>query len=119
MEELTHDQIQELVQDMEGLPQEIQKAIVSARTGGKPVDLGLPIGRLSRMDAIQQQHMAKAGVSALERRLSQITSALSAAASGTYGHCRRCDGPIGYKRLKARPETPFCLACQAEAEKRQ
>ena len=89
----------------------------AAKSGAKPVDLGLPIGRLSRMDAMQQQHMARAGVSALERRLNQIASALAATASGAYGYCRRCEEPIGYKRLKAGPETPFCLRCQAESEK--
>ena len=119
MEELTQDQIAELVRDMEILLHEIKKSTEAAKSGAKPVDMGLPIGRLSRMDAIQQQHMAQAGVSALERRLNQINSALAAAASGTYGHCRRCEEPIGYKRLKARPETPFCLRCQADAEKRR
>ena len=119
MEELTQDQLAELARDMETLLKDIQRAIESARPGSKTVDLGLPIGRLSRMDAIQQQHMAQAGVSALERRLSLITAALAAVASGTYGLCRRCEEPIGYKRLKAKPETPFCVRCQAESEKKR
>ncbi len=104
---------------MEALRREIQGSMETARSGTRPVDLGLPIGRLSRMDAMQQQHMAQAGVSALERRLNQIASALAAVASGTYGFCRRCEEPIGYKRLKAGPETPSCLRCQAESEKRR
>lgn len=104
---------------METVRGEIQESMEAARSGTRPVDLGLPIGRLSRMDAMQQQHMAQAGVSALERRLSQIAAALAAVASGTYGFCRRCEEPIGYQRLKARPETPFCLRCQAESEKKR
>lgn len=119
MEELTQDQIVELAQDMEVLLKEIRESIESTRSGGKPVDLALPIGRLSRMDAIQQQHMSQAGTAALELRLQQITTAFAAMASGTYGQCRRCEEPIGYKRLKAKPETPFCLRCQAESEKKR
>lgn len=119
LEELTQDQIAELAQDMEVLRREILVSIESARSGGKPVDLGLPIGRLSRMDAIQQQHMSQAGTAALELRLRQITTALAAVESGTYGNCRRCEEPIGYKRLKAKPETPFCVRCQAESEKKR
>jgi RNA polymerase-binding transcription factor DksA len=69
------------------------------------------------MDALQQQHMAQAGIAALERRLKQIDAALAAVDSGAYGLCCKCEEPIGYKRLKARPETPFCLQCQAESEK--
>lgn len=95
MEELTNDQVKELAHDVEVLIQEIQVSIESARSGGKPVDLGLPIGRLSRMDAIQQQHMAQAGVAALERRIGMIGAALASVASSTYGLCRRCEEPIG------------------------
>ena len=119
MDQLTQDQIVELARDMKLLLDEIQRTIESARPGSKTVDLGLPIGRLSRMDAIQQQHMAQAGVAALERRISRLGAALAASASGTYGYCRRSEEPIGYKRLKARPETPFCLRCQAESEKKR
>lgn len=111
--------MEELARDMEVLLDEIRKAIVSARPGSRPVDLGLPIGRLSRMDAIQQQHMSQAGAASLDLRLQQVTSALAAVASGTYGQCRRCEEPIGYKRLKAKPETPFCVRCQSESEKRR
>lgn len=63
--------------------------------------------------------MAQAGISAMELRLQQIATALSAAAAGNYGYCRRCEEPIGFKRLKARPETPFCLWCQADSEKKR
>ena len=119
MKELTPDQREELSRDLEDLRREIQQSIESTRSGGKPVDLGLSIGRLSRMDAIQQQHMAQAGISAQELRLRQIDAALAASASGTYGPCRRCEEPIGYKRLKAKPETPFCLRCQADSEKKR
>ncbi len=119
MEELTNSQTEELARALDVLRREIQAAIEAARPGGKPVDLGLPIGRLSRMDAIQQQHMAQAGISAMELRLQQIATALAASTAGTYGTCRRCEEPIGFKRLKAKPETPLCLRCQADSEKRR
>jgi DnaK suppressor protein len=118
VDELTHEQIQELTDRLEGLRAELAQTLQSVRNSGKPVDLGLPIGRISRMDAIQQQHMAQAGAAAQEQRIQQIDAALSATAAGTYGCCRRCEEPIGYQRLRARPETPFCLRCQTLAEKK-
>lgn len=118
MDELTPDQIQELTGLLKGLRAELTDALESSRTIRKPVDLGLPIGRLSRMDAIQQQHMAKACAAAQEQRIHQITASLAAASAGTYGYCRRCEEPIGYQRLRAKPETPSCLRCQTLAEKR-
>ncbi|MBW6485643.1 MAG: TraR/DksA C4-type zinc finger protein [Syntrophobacterales bacterium] len=118
MDELTPEQIQELTGLLEGLRSELAEALQGSRNSGKPVDLGLPIGRISRVDAIQQQQMAQAGAAAQEQRIHQIVAALAAAAAGTYGCCRRCDEPIGYRRLRARPETLFCLRCQTLAEKR-
>ena len=35
-----------------------------------------------------------------------------------YGLCRRCGDPIGYPRLKARPESPYCLDCQDEVDRK-
>jgi DnaK suppressor protein len=81
------------------------------------VDLDEPIGRLSRMDAMQQQKMAQASRRATRMRLDQVGAALANLAAGEYGLCRVCEEPIGYKRLKARPETPRCLECQRKSER--
>ena len=37
---------------------------------------------------------------------------------GGYGFCRKCEEPIASKRLRARPEAPFCLECQRGADRR-
>ena len=84
--------------------------------GAKPVQLGTPIGRLSRMDAIQQQEMTRASRCTLEVKLRQVRASLDAYGRGVYGVCRSCEEPIGYQRLKARPEAPFCFACQDRRE---
>ena len=63
--------------------------------------------------------MAKAGRAAAERRLSLLGLALAAIEEGDYGYCKECDDPVGYRRLRARPETPFCLDCQQAREKMQ
>ena len=49
----------------------------------------------------------------------QIAAALKAFDDDSYGDCRTCGEPIGYKRLKSRPEAPFCLACQSARERRR
>lgn len=115
-EDLTRDQRDDLERNLRALRDEVRGALAAARTGGEPVDLGLPIGRISRMDAIQQQQMAQAGAAALERRLLLIDAAFASLAAETYGLCRICGGPVGFRRLKARPETPLCIRCQESAE---
>ncbi len=115
-EELAPDQLEELRQVLLADRVRLEEHLRLTKEGSKPVDLSTPIGRLSRMDAIQQQEMTKAGRSTLEVKLRQVDASLEAHRKGEYGSCRCCDEPIGYRRLKARPEAPFCLTCQDNRE---
>ena len=74
-----------------------------------------PIGRLSRMDALAQQQVAKAGKEATRARLGQVRAALRRMDEGTYGLCLRTEEPIGYARLKVRPEATLSLVRTARA----
>ncbi len=116
MMELTSAQLDELRQQLLSLQQDLQRLLDESADSSKAVDLEQPIGRLSRMDALQQQAMAKANREGHQRRLKLIEAALLAHRQGRYGDCRRCEEPIGFPRLQARPESPFCLACQGQIE---
>jgi DnaK suppressor protein len=116
MVELSNAQQQELLQDLQQLRSELQQLLSDSFASSQPVALDQPIGRLSRMDALQQQEMAKANRAGQQRRLQLIESALAAIKQKNYGECRRCEEPIGYLRLKARPESPFCRDCQGQLE---
>lgn len=111
-------QLAELEADLKALRAELQTTLASLSVGAQPVDLDAPIGRLSRMDAIQQQQMNAASKRATQARLDMVGSALSALAEGRYGDCRHCEEPIAFRRLKARPESAFCLPCQSRFEAR-
>ena len=74
------------------------------------------MGRVSRVDAIQQQQVAVAGREQLTLTLRQVMNALARIESGDYGYCSRCDEPIGFQRLNAQPQAPLCLRCQAASE---
>ena len=119
MADLTPAQSAELRQDIERLQQELQELLVSTADSSRPVALDLPIGRLSRMDALQQQQLAIAGRDGLEQRLVLLRNAQRALEQGSYGVCRDCEEPVGFARLKARPETPFCRNCQEQREGRR
>jgi DnaK suppressor protein len=116
-DELTGAQTAELQEDMVSLRAQLTHLLEISKEDSKPVDLDLPIGRISRMDAMQQQSMAKAGRAANERRLALLGTALRALKEDDYGFCRECEDPVGFGRLKARPETPFCVECQGAREK--
>ena len=74
------------------------------------------VGRLSRMDAMQQQELVKANRRQHELRLKQVVAALQRIEDGGFGECRRCEEPIAASRIEARPEAPFCLDCQEEID---
>ena len=117
MNDLTTDQMQELNQDLLSLGETLRIQLNHSEDGSKPVDLDQPIGRLSRMDALQQQHMTQANRSMAQRRLQQVEAALARHQNGEYGTCLECEESIGFARLKARPESLFCIACQSLREK--
>ncbi len=74
------------------------------------------VGRLSRMDAIQAQAMAKASVERREAMLRDIEAALKRIDDGNYGLCRDCDAAIDPRRLEIDPTVLRCIDCASKSE---
>ena len=75
------------------------------------------VGRLSRMDAMQAQAMAKASGERRRAALRAIAAALKRIDDGTYGLCVDCEEPVHEKRLEVDPTVLRCIECASEAEK--
>ena len=117
MEELSEKQADTLREQLVELVAELENTLRANADSADSVVLDQStVGRLSRMDAMQQQAMAKATREKTQLRLTQCKVALSAFDRGEYGLCRKCEEPIGYRRLCAKPEAPFCLECQRAAD---
>jgi DnaK suppressor protein len=116
MDELTEPQRVELMEVLKASRDHLVELLSATREGTRPVDLDEPIGRLTRMDAMQQQSMSAASRSGYDLRLRQVRQALTLDERGEYGLCVRCEEPIGFARLKVRPESPYCLECQEEID---
>lgn len=91
---------------------------------GKSDDISGPVeldqtrqGRLSRMDALQMQAMAKATEHRRSQELKRIESALRRIETGDYGYCVVTGEEIEPKRLEADPSVPTCLAAAESAER--
>lgn len=119
VDELTAAQEAELRADLEHLVHELESQLAGGREGAATVNLDEPIGRLSRIDALAQQQVARAGQQAARVRLEQVRAALRRMEDGEYGYCLRTGEPIGFRRLKARPETTLSLEGQAELEQQR
>lgn len=74
------------------------------------------VGRLSRMDAMQQQQMAKASARLMDMERRRIETALKRMETEEYGYCILCDEEIAEKRLKFDPSLLTCIACAQKAE---
>ena len=71
------------------------------------------VGRVSRIDAIQQQQMAQSNKLLVIKRLREITRALQRANEDKYGRCEECNETILKARLAIKPEARYCIECQA------
>ena len=74
------------------------------------------VGRLSRMDALQAQAMAKASGERRAVQLREIDAALRRIEEGSYGDCERCDEAINPRRLDADPTARLCIDCASKSE---
>lgn len=78
----------------------------------KPVELDQQsIGRLSRMDALQGQAMAKAMQGRRDGRILALRAALERLAGDDFGWCEACGEFIGLKRLDLDPTLQRCVDC--------
>lgn len=78
----------------------------------KPVELDQQsVGRLSRMDAMQQQAMAAAQDARRHARIRAIEAALSRLESDDFGWCDTCGEFIGEGRLALDPTIMRCRDC--------
>lgn len=84
----------------------------STESDRAPVELDQTrMGRLSRMDAMQGQEMAKAQNARRTQELQRLEAALRRLEDDTYGLCLRCGEEIAEGRLRADPATPLCIDC--------
>ncbi len=94
------------------LREEILQSEVSGKEGMQTVELDqTTVGRVSRMDALQGQAMAKASQHRRHILLQRIETALRRIENGEFGWCLRCGEPIATKRLNFDPTAPLCIDC--------
>lgn len=74
------------------------------------------MGRLSRMDALQNQAMSKELMRRRAAELSAVRAALQRIEDGAYGDCEDCGEPINPRRLDLDPTARLCVDCASAAE---
>ena len=91
---------------------ELLEMSTAAADERRPVELDQQsVGRLSRMDALQVQAMAKALEVRRQGWLQRIEAALRRLEDGDYGYCAECGKEIPAKRLAIDPTIARCVNC--------
>ena len=96
---------------LEALAKEINEDLNASKDSAGIVKLDTSIGRLSRMDAMQNQQMALELRPRQENQLLRIKNALKRMDQGRYGQCGKCKGPIAEERLEGSPDVVMCVQC--------
>jgi DnaK suppressor protein len=111
---LTTEQVEQIRAELLHALQRLERSLSISEQAARPVQLDqTSVGRLSRIDALQNQQMTQ-GLQAREHaRYAQVVEALKRLERGDYGRCAGCEQPIPFERLLVFPEAMRCAACGA------
>ena len=92
--------------------EEILRVSADSSEAAKPVELDQSrVGRLSRIDALQNQEMAKETDRRRQAELQRIEAAFKRIEDGEFGECASCGEDIAIKRLQLDPAVAVCIGC--------
>ena len=77
----------------------------------KPIAPDDSIGRISRMDAINNKSVTEASLRKAEDKLRGLRHVYSQLGTKEFGQCIRCGKPIPLGRIIFRPESVYCVNC--------
>ena len=112
MSDLTDTQVAEFRDELERQLAKLEKSMTVTDQALETVELDQgAVGRLSRMDSLQNQGIAKGLRERESVRLAQIQEALRRLDAGTYGVCTACGCGVARERLFVFPESGTCGRC--------
>lgn len=88
-----------------------QKQILEYRELSRPVEPENAIGRISRMDAINNKSVNEAALRKAENKLVKLKEALKRIDDKGFGICIRCGEAISLGRILFVPQTQTCVKC--------
>ena len=88
-----------------------EKEIVRLEDATKPIAPENSLGRISRMDAINNKGVAEASLHSARKRLVKLKIALEKINEPDFGNCSNCQRPIQAGRLMFMPESTTCVHC--------
>lgn len=111
-ESLTPEQLEDFKQDLMSELLRLERSMGVSELASEVVELDqTAVGRLSRMDSLQNQSMAKNLKEREAVKLALLIDALKRIEQGTYGLCVECGRHVSFGRLSVFPESGECSGC--------
>ena len=89
----------------------LEEDIIYLKETTKPISPENAIGRVSRMDAINNKSVAEESLRKALDREGKLKEALSNLYNKDFDNCQKCKKEIEFKRLSFMPESRRCSKC--------
>ena len=108
---MTKEEKSELVDKINEKIAQAEAEILHLEDATKPIAPENSLGRVSRMDAINNKGVAEAALRSSQKRLNQLKLALTMIDKPGFGSCEVCKNKIKTGRLMFMPESTRCINC--------
>ena len=108
---MNRKQLDEYLSSLESTLSHIDEEINALKQRARPISPDNSIGRLSRMEAINEKSVTEANIRALESKKRLFIQILNLPDKSGLGVCIECDEEIPFKRMMAAPESKMCIDC--------
>lgn len=102
---------EEIKEAIEAKIAELEKLVIHLAEATKPMGLDNAVGRLSRMDYINNKAIDESNLRSSEDKLKALRRWLDLIGTDKFGKCTRCGNEINPKRLLFMPESTRCINC--------
>jgi len=89
----------------------LDEVIKSLKEDTKPISPDNSIGRISRMDAINNKSVAEEALRKALDKYRGLKESLSMIDEEDFGKCQNCKKEINFKRISFMPEIRRCVKC--------
>lgn len=108
---MTKQEIEEIRKIIQEEIVKTEKAIVGYEDMSQPISPENSIGRISRMDAINNKSVVEAALRKAKEKMKGLKYVEKQVDTEGFGLCARCKQPIPLKRLVLMPHSQNCVRC--------
>jgi DnaK suppressor protein len=108
---MTEIEKQQVFEKLKREKEKLTSKIETLRELTKPIPPGDEIGRVSRMDAINNKSVNEAALRASEEKMKTVLLAIENYETPDFGICRKCGNPIPFGRMMIMPGSSACVSC--------